>query len=146
MGARRPNPRLAKIHRNYMIDEIALLLDVHDNTVRRWRKEGLPAIDDRRPTLIRGADLREFLERRRREVRRPLEPGQVFCLKCRQPRWPAFDEAECLTNHGAGAVLRALCPVCTSVMNRRVSGDQLAAFRQILAITSRQDESSIDDT
>ncbi len=32
MRKRRPNPRLAKIHRNYSVEEIATLYDIHKNT------------------------------------------------------------------------------------------------------------------
>jgi len=34
MGYRHPNPRLVKVHRNYLVEEIARLFRVHKNTVR----------------------------------------------------------------------------------------------------------------
>ena len=54
MGARHPNPRLAKIHRSYSVEEIARLFNVHKNTVRNWLKQGLETIDGQRPTVVRG--------------------------------------------------------------------------------------------
>jgi transposase len=39
--AKRPNPNLAKIHRNYTVEEVANLFSVHKNTVRLWVKDGL---------------------------------------------------------------------------------------------------------
>ena len=33
MGSRHPNPRLAKIHRTYSVEEMTRLLHVHKNTV-----------------------------------------------------------------------------------------------------------------
>ena len=42
MGSRHPNPRLAKIHRSYSVEEIARLFRVHKNTVRAWLRQGLP--------------------------------------------------------------------------------------------------------
>jgi len=36
--AKRLNPNLAKIHRNYTVEEVALLFSVHKNTVRSWVK------------------------------------------------------------------------------------------------------------
>ena len=56
MSKRHPNPRLAKIHRNYTVEEVAGLYGVHRNTVREWVRRGLPTIDDRRPMLIVGTD------------------------------------------------------------------------------------------
>jgi transposase-like protein len=54
MGSRHPNPRLAKIHRSYSVEEVARLFNVHKNTVRSWLKLGLEAIDGQRPTVVRG--------------------------------------------------------------------------------------------
>ena len=48
MATRHPNYRLAKIHRNYKVEEIAKLFGNHRNTVREWVKGGLPTIDRRR--------------------------------------------------------------------------------------------------
>jgi hypothetical protein len=71
MGARHPNPRLVKIHRNYSVEDIARLFGVHKNTVRSWLKQGLAAIDDRRPTLILGRELMRFLQERRQGAGNP---------------------------------------------------------------------------
>ena len=65
MPGRFPNHRRVKIHRNYTVDEAARILDVHKNTVRQWLKNGLPAIDDRRPLLILGSELSAYLKKRR---------------------------------------------------------------------------------
>ena len=65
MGTRHPNPRLAKIHRNYTVEDVASLFGVHRNTVRAWVKHGLPTNDGRRPTLILGSHLAVFLAAKR---------------------------------------------------------------------------------
>jgi transposase len=70
---RRPNPRLVKIHRSYAVEEIARRLEVHKNTVRAWMRAGLKAIDHRRPTLISGAELVEFLKEKRQKKKRPCQ-------------------------------------------------------------------------
>ena len=60
--AKRLNPNLAKIHRNYSIEEVASLFSVHKNTVRGWIKSGLSVCDDQKPMLILGVVLRDFLK------------------------------------------------------------------------------------
>ena len=44
MAKTRLNPWLAKIHRNYTVEEAARLYGLHRNTVRQWIKRGLPVI------------------------------------------------------------------------------------------------------
>src|ERR1700732_5514679 len=80
---RRPDRRRVKALRSYTIDEVTRTLEVHRNTVRHWIKAGLPVIDGKRPILILGADLAEFLWRRREAHRQPRRAGQKFCLKRR---------------------------------------------------------------
>src|SRR5688572_18438961 len=94
MGTRHPNPRLAKIHRNYTVEEIANLFGVHRNTVREWIKRGLPTSDKRRPLLVLGRDLATFLRERRVRNKRTCRPGEMYCVRCRTPKAPAGDMAE----------------------------------------------------
>jgi hypothetical protein len=83
VAQRRPNPRLAKIHRSYTVEEAARLLGVYKGTVRQWIKQGLSTCDDRRPLLILGGDLRDFLVKKRTQNKRPCKPGEVYCVRCR---------------------------------------------------------------
>jgi hypothetical protein len=115
---RRPNPKRAKLHHCYTVEETARLFDKHPHTVRQWFKAGLPTVDDRRPLLIRGRDLRAFLESRRASKRQPCPPGTLYCFSCREPRRPALAMADFeVREHGVGN-LRALCESCGGVMHR----------------------------
>jgi hypothetical protein len=49
----------------YTIEEVARSLEVHRNTVGHWIKAGLPVIEAKRPILILGSGLTEYLLRRR---------------------------------------------------------------------------------
>ena len=81
MRRRHPNPRLAKIHRNYTVEEVASLFGVHRNTVRDWVKRGLPTSDGRRPMLILGRDLVAFLSARRAKNKRTCHPGELILAR-----------------------------------------------------------------
>ena len=83
---RRYNPRRAKIHRSYTVEEVARLFEVHKNTVRAWLKSGLQPIDGRRPTLLLGPQLASFLHARREHKRQRCRPGELYCFRCRAPR------------------------------------------------------------
>lgn len=121
MKKRHPNHRLVKIHRNYSVEEIAELFGVHKNTVRRWVKEGLPIIDSKRPMLILGRELACFLEERRKARKRPCRPGQLFCVRCRAPKYPADGLVEYQPITETKGNLSAFCPDCESIMNRCVA-------------------------
>jgi hypothetical protein len=135
MGTRHPNPRLVKIHRNYSVPEIALLFGVHKNTVRRWLKEGLEAIEGKGPTLVIGRVLRAFIEQRRQKAKRPCPPGFMYCLRCRAPKEPAGRMADLICTNERTGNLRGLCPDCEAMMHRRVSLARIHAIRGDLEIT-----------
>ena len=82
MGKRYTKYSLVKIHRNYTVDDAARLLGVHKHTVRAWIKSGLSVLNDMRPVLILGQDLKEFLKTRRTKNKRPCKPEQFYCFRC----------------------------------------------------------------
>ena len=138
MRKRHPNPRLAKIHRNYTVDEIAHLFDVHRNTVREWVKRGLPTNDGRRPMLILGRDLVTFLSARRAKNKRTCQPGELYCVRCRAPRAPAGDMVDYVPVTATLGNLAAICSVCETMIYRRVSLAKLEQVRGKLDIAMPQ--------
>jgi hypothetical protein len=121
MKKRRPNHRLVKIHRSYTVEEIAKLFGIHKNTVRGWVKVGLTTIDDKRPMLILGHDLSAFVQARRLKNKRTCKPGELYCVRCRVPKFPAGDMADYEPVTEKFGNLTAICPDCHSIINRRVS-------------------------
>ena len=135
MAARRDNPNLAKIHRIYTVAEVAELYGVHANTVRRWIKTGLPVCDARRPTLIIGEHLRDFLRQRRRARKRPCGPDQLYCARCCAPRRPAGDMVDYEPTTVTKGRLIAMCPVCSAMMNRYAGPAAVAEIRAYLDVS-----------
>ena len=138
MRKRHPNPRLAKIHRNYTVDEVATLFGIHKNTVREWVKRGLPTNDDRRPMLILGRDLVAFLTARRAKNKRTCLPGEIYCVRCRAPRAPAGEMVDYAPLTATLGNLVAICSACETMMYRRVSRARLEQVRGNLDITMPQ--------
>jgi hypothetical protein len=143
--ARLPNPRLIKIHRSYSVDEVSRTLHVHKNTVRTWIKDGLAKIDSHRPTLIHGLELRSFLEQRRKRNRVKLQPGQIFCLRCRVGKEPAVRIVDYLPISMTTGNLQGICPDCETLINRIVSLAQIDTIRGNLEITFPQVKRRIRD-
>ncbi len=138
MAATRPNPRLAKIHRSYTVEDIAKLFSVHRNTVRAWITRGLPTIDQRRPVLVLGRHLADFLTARRTANKRPCGPGQIYCLRCREPRAPAGGVVRYRPLTPTQGNLVGICGCCGAGLNRRVSLAKLPLVQGGLSVTLPQ--------
>ena len=141
--ARRITARSISKHRSYSVDEAARALGVAKGTVRRWLKDGLPALTDQRPALITGAALIAFLDARAKPPTR-CALNECFCFSCRAPRRPAFGEVEFHVLAPSNGNLRALCEVCTTVMHKRVSTAKLDALRGLATVVIKQADGRID--
>lgn len=135
--ARRAGWRAVKIHRSYTVEEVAINQGVEKGTVRRWLKAGLQSVNDKRPCLILGGDLVDFLKNRRRP-KQTCKPEECYCFKCKAPRKAALGEAEYKPITPTNGQLIALCGECATLMNKRISWAKLEALNGILHITIRQ--------
>lgn len=145
MATKRQNPRLAKIHRSYTVEEIACLFGVHRNTVREWIKRGLAISDNKRPTLILGRDLASFLQAKRTKNKRPCKAGEIYCVGCRTAREPAGLMADYRPLTETQGNLIGICPVCERLMYRRVNLLKLAQVRGPLDVIFPQEQEHISE-
>lgn len=143
---RLPNPRRVKIHRNYSVEEAAATVGVHKNSIREWIRCGLPAMKDQRPHLILGHDLKEFLARRRQANKRPCQPGEIYCVRCRLPRQPAGGIADYQPLTASLGNLIGICPVCEAMIHRRVSTARLNYAKGELDVRVPQAQEHIDES
>jgi excisionase family DNA binding protein len=145
MSGRNPNPRRVKLHRPYTVEELATALGIHKHTIRRWIKQGMRPIDSGRPTVLRGHDVRAFLEGRRTKAKRPCAPGEIFCFKCRVPKKPAGRVADLEVSRPSIGRLVAICETCGTMLYRRVNPTKIGADWGNLEIAVRQGEARIAD-
>lgn len=146
MKKRLHNPNLAKMHRNYTVEEAADLYGVFKNTVRNWIKAGLPVLDDKRPMLILGSDLAAFHQARRKKNKQMCKPGEIYCICCRAPKTPAGNMADYQIVTVKIGNLQAICPDCDRIINRRVSLAKLEQVRGNLDISMPQALPRITDS
>jgi hypothetical protein len=146
MGLRTPNHRLVKIHRTYTVDEMATLFGVHRNTVREWLRKGLATVDQRRPLLVLGHVLVDFLKARRAANKRPCRPGEIYCVRCREPRPPVGSYAVYQAITPTGGNLVGICPNCSARIFRRVNLTSLAQVAGHLHVGVPEAQQHIDES
>lgn len=146
MAGRRINPNAAKGLLCYSIAETATLYGVHRNTVRNWLDEGLLPIDDRRPILIHGSELKRFHRQRRDNQRTVCGPGEIYCLRCRKPRRPAGGMAEYRPTSDKLGTIIAICEECENLIAQRVNTSRLADFKRLIDVSSPPAHKSIDES
>lgn len=118
---RKHNPSHIREKHCYTIEEVAALLGAHKNTIRQWVKQGLACIDDARPHLIHGADLKAFIVKKQRQAKKPCGIGEIFCFRCRASRKPCEEMVDVTFLNQKAVQLTGICSVCAGKLNRRSS-------------------------
>ncbi|MEL6920143.1 MAG: helix-turn-helix domain-containing protein [Pseudomonadota bacterium] len=134
-------PKSAKLSgikslRCYTIPEAASVTGVSDRTIRAWIKQGLTAMTDERPTLVRGDALISYIQRQRQERKSRLSPDEFYCLKCRAARKPAGGLVDCETA-GTRAKLTAMCETCDTIMHKPIPPDSVPTLAKTFDVTFR---------
>jgi len=146
MAKRNQNPRLAKIHRSYKVDEIANLYGTHKNTVLNWIKQGLPTFDNKRPLMILGSDLNAFHAKQRVKNKRPCKQNEIYCMKCKTPKEPASGMVEYQSVNAKTGNIIGICPECETLMYRRISNTKIQQFSEQMGFTIPQAHLHIVDS
>ena len=133
-----PSPRRIKINFPYLVHEIAKACGVTRGTVRRWRKEGLRPIEDRKPYMFLGSEVRAFLESKRRRNKRSCGPGEIYCVRCHRPKVPVANRVEFQPRDAVIGTLVGICPDCSCAIYRHVNVERLGLARENFDIRSRQ--------
>ncbi|WP_264878226.1 helix-turn-helix domain-containing protein [Vibrio agarivorans] len=114
------------------MSEAAEVLGVHKKTVRNWINDGLPVVDEKRPLLISGTDLKIFVRQQRKRNRRKCRPSEIYCLRCREAREPTPGTAKFVQEEGGTGRVFARCCECDSKVNKYFSWRNLDALRREL--------------
>jgi hypothetical protein len=132
---KRLNPNLVKIHRSYSVGEVADLFPVHKNTVRLWVKDGLATNDNKRPLLILGFDLKQYLQSKRKRNKRKCQPFEIYCVRCRLPQIPYGNMVDYKPINSSMGCLIGLCPSCDGIINKFCKLANLEKIKGKLEIT-----------
>ncbi len=136
--ARRINLRAIRANTPYTFEEAAVALHVSIVTIRSWEKKGLSVMRTRKPFLILGSALQEFVENRIRNAKVPLEPDQLYCLPCRKPQIPMGRLVDYVPQTATTGRLVGLCPDCERTCSRMTSKAKLRDLEGMLDIAIRE--------
>lgn len=134
---RRHSARRIRAAQTYTIEEAALALGVSTGTIRAWVRTGLPLMKARRPFLILGEALRQFLADRATGAKVALQPGQLYCFTCKVGREPMGKMVDCLPQTARTARLVGLCEVCGCTCNRMISRSDIEEFGRLFELVIR---------
>jgi len=108
------NPRKICSHRSYSIEELSEALGICEKTLSRWIEQGLKTIPGcKKPILINGRDVREFMKNKKLKRKIPLNRNQFLCLACKAARYAKRGSTKVVGNKKT-----AVCRVCNGKMSR----------------------------
>ena len=136
--SRSPDIRRVRTSTTYSVLEIARLLDVHENTVRRWLRSGLNPMDASRPVLIHGAEMKRFLLERRISRKQKCAPDELYCLRCRAPRKPKAASVVVASHNQKTIRLRGQCGVCEASIWRAGSLSRLIEYADLFGFSVKE--------
>jgi DNA-binding XRE family transcriptional regulator len=134
---RRVSARKVKIHNQYTYQQAADVLGVSVQTVRLWRRSGLPVLDSQKPHLILGFALKDFLNKRFTKSKRRLARDQFLCMACNAPTRAYGGLADYTPYTANRGRLEALCEVCGGLCGKFASRSLCDELAPILTIATR---------
>lgn len=120
----------------YDIDEICFHFKntgLHTQTVRKWIKNGLQAIDGKRPFLIYGYDLIIYLKAHNQRHKCNVEFDQLYCMKCQDAR-PALQRQLRLIKKARFFQAKAICRTCKTTMLKNYKLADYAQLKRIFKL------------
>lgn len=125
---KRANPMAVKAALTYEIGEAERALGKSPATIRNWVKDGLPIMAQRRPYLISGAALRDYLRTKYSNSKSQLAFDELLCMACRQGRKPCNMEVERISNNSKTCRLKGTCDHCGASAARIISMNRVPEF------------------
>lgn len=122
-------------NRVYTYKVASRIVGVSEAAFRKWPDKGMRVINDKRPHLVRGADLIEFLERLQAAKKRPMTKTQFYCLRCNAPRDALGGVVEYSTITDLTGRISGLCAVCGGKIGRFCKASDLAPLSASLTIS-----------
>lgn len=120
----------------YTIDDICNLYinrKLHPQTVRKWIKNGLVGIDNHKPSLIHGSNLKQFLGKLNNSNRFEIDFTEFYCLSCKEAHIP-LNKTIYVDHKQQYIWAKALCPKTKKVINKCFKLTDFPALKKFFKI------------
>lgn len=136
---KRVNPMAVRANRSYDVDEAARALGVTTGTIRNFIKDGLIVMTSRKPYLMMGWAIRDYLRAKYARAKKPLAVDELFCTSCQVGRQPVDLMVSIASVGSATSNLKGVCRVCGSGCRRMISNAAIPDFTATFRISKRPD-------
>jgi hypothetical protein len=130
-GKRKPDFRRIRPTQTYSAAELAKAIGRDPATVRRWYREGMPALDDQKPPIFDGAAVKGWLKKRWALRKKSCGPNEAHCLRCREARQFSEGSKSIRKSTAKVLVITGKCAVCGTSMNKFASAASVAFFEPL---------------
>jgi len=128
------NTNLIKESLCYSTNDMARRFNIHKRTVQEWYKAGLPRIDNRKPSLVLGTDLKNFLKTRQNKRKSKCRKNELYCMKCKAPRQSSNNAVDIRLLSKTRLMIIGLCVHCNTKTNKIATTKNIAEISKIFAI------------
>ncbi|MEQ1789554.1 MAG: helix-turn-helix domain-containing protein [Rickettsiales bacterium] len=118
---RNHNIRHIKQTKAYTVEEAAKCLNVGQQAVYSWIKQGMPTIEGIYPKLVHGSAIIDYLKKQRESRKIKCQPDEFCCFKCKVARKPLADSITQKPKGKKAISLSAICSVCACKMFKVIS-------------------------
>ena len=104
----------------YTIDDICNLYKnrkLHPQTIRKWINNGLVVIDNHKPLLIHGSNLKQFLGKLNEDHQLEVDFNEFYCFSCKDAHIP-LNRTIYVEQRQKYVWAKALCPKTKKIMNK----------------------------
>lgn len=131
--AKYPNPMLVKASRSYDVIEAARVLGRTPSTIRHWIKDGLEVLAARKPYLILGQAIRDYIRAKSASRKTPLAQDELYCFSCKVARRPRKQAVTVIAQNDKTLRLSGACTSCGCTCSRIISASKVHGFSEVFA-------------
>ena len=135
---RKHNTRYINEKYIYSIEDVSIMLKVDKRTISRWISKGLHIESKSKPYLIKGIDLKSFLDKQNNQDKIITQPYEVACLKCRSSSKPLNNQIEIHLHNTKIIFIKAKCNKCKVSINKAQNINMIYKWVSIYEVLNKK--------